>query len=333
MIFVVIIGFGLAAFIIVFLYQQIFTTPMPFYQKVLFLIILTGIIVTSAYIRLQYVESDTFEAQVLKPIASPIQKSADVIQTVRRSKELERIILPMVEAQQGKYSVVIKNLKTGEEYYLSENEKYAAASLYKLWTIATVFQQIKDGTLTMNKTISADIATLNKAFALGEDAEASEGAITRTVEEAVEQMITISHNYSAILLTYTVKNANVRQFLLNHQLTDSKTGSPPITTASDIAEYYESLYKGALISKEASDEMLEILKRQKLNDRIPKYLPKGTVVAHKTGELNGVKHDAGIVYSPKGDYIIVLMSDTASEVKAAEVEAKISKEVWDYFNR
>ncbi|MDO8269886.1 MAG: serine hydrolase [Candidatus Levybacteria bacterium] len=333
MIFIVIIGFGLAAFIIVFLYQLIFTTPMPFYQRVLFLIILTGIIVTSAYIRLQYVESDTLEAQVLKPIASPIQKSVDVIQTVRRSKELENIILPIIEAQQGKYSVVIKNLKTGEEYYLNEKERYAAASLYKLWTMATVFQQIKDGKLTMDKTLSADIATLNKAFALGEDAEASEGAITRTVEEAVEQMITISHNYSAILLTYVVKNANVRQFLLNYQLTDSKTGSPPTTTASDISEYYEKLYSGEIISKELSAEMLEILKRQKLNDRIPKYLPEGTVVAHKTGELGGVKHNAGIVYSEKGDYIIVLMSETKAPLKAAEVEAKISKEVWDYFNR
>ncbi len=331
MIFIVIIGFGLAAFFIVFLYQLIFTHPMALWERAVFFLILTGIIITSAYIRLQHIESDTFEAKVLKPIASPIQKSIEAVQEVRESNELEKVVLPLVQAEKGEYSVVIRNLKTNEFYNLNETKKYASASLYKLWTMATVFQKIKDGKLTMDKVVSADIATLNTAFALGEDAELNEGTITRTIKEALEQMITISHNYSAILLTYTIKNSSVRQFLLSYHLTDSKTGSPPTTTAQDIADYYEMLYKRELISKEASDEMLAILKRQRLNDRIPKYLPTKTVSAHKTGELGGVKHDAGIVFSEKGDYIIVLMSETAAPLKAAEVEANISKAVFEYF--
>lgn len=287
---------------------------------------------TSAYIRLQYVESDTLEAKVLRPIASPIQKSVDVLKYVQNSTGIEKVILPLVENEQGKYSIVIKNLKTGEFYHLNENEKYSSASLYKLWTMGTAFQQIEDGKLSMDKTLSADIATLNTTFNLGEDAEQTEGTITTTVREAIEQMITISHNYSAILLTYTMKNSTVQRFLKDNGFDNSKTGTPPTTNASDIAEYYEKLYKGELVSKEASDEMLKILKRQKLNDRIPKYLPEGTVVAHKTGELGPVKHNAGIVISEKGDYIIVMMSETKSPAKAAEVEARISKAVWDYFN-
>lgn len=306
---------------------------MSFIEKVLFFFILSGIIVTAAYIRLQFVESDSIEAKVLHPVASPITKSVEVIHTAQRSREIESIILPIVEKEQGIYSATIKNLKTGEEYGLDENRKYASASLYKLWTMATVYQQIEIGKLTMDKTLTVDIATLNKAFALGDDAELTEGSITRTVKEAVEQMITISHNYSAILLTYTIKNSTVRDFLIANNFTDSKTGSPPTTTAKDIADYYEKLYKGELISNEASKEMLEILKRQKLNDRIPKYLPKGTVIAHKTGELGSAKHDAGIVFSEKGDYIIVIMSESKAPLKAAEVEANLSKAVWEYFNK
>lgn len=332
MIFLVIVGFGLATFLIVFFYQLIFTHPMAFWERAVFFFILTGIIITSAYIRLQYIESDSLEAKVLKPVASPITKGIDIVNTIKMSKELEKIILPIVENEKGTYSIIINNLKTGEFYSLNEKKVYTAASLYKLWTMATVFGQIEEGKLTEDKTLSASIPTLNAAFNLGEDAEASEGAITRRVDEALEQMITISHNYSAILLTYTVKNTSVRQFLLNNQLTNSKTGSPPTTNASDIAKYYEKLYKGELVSKEASSKMLEILKRQKLNDRIPKYLPKGTVSAHKTGELGGIKHDAGIIFSENGDYIIVMMSSTSAPLKAAEVEANISKQVWDYFN-
>lgn len=333
MIYITILGFGIAAFIIVYLYQLIITSKISFIERVLFLFILSGILTTSAYIRLQYIEDDSLEAKVLRPIASPIEKGAELVNTVRMSTGLEKTILPVIENEKGDYSVVIKNLKTGEFYNLNENHVYTSASLYKLWTMGTVFQQIKDGKLTMEKTLSASIPTLNAAFNLGDDAEATEGAITETVNEALEQMITISHNYSAILLTYNVKNASVQKFLADNGFNASQTKTTPTTTPQDIAKYYEKLYKGELVSKDASSEMLAILKRQQLNDRIPKFLPDKTVIAHKTGELFGVKHDAGIVFSPKGDYIIVLMSDTASQAHAAQVEANISKAVWEYFNK
>ena len=74
--------------------------------------------------------------------------------------------------------------------------------------------------------------------------------------------------------------------------------------------------------------MIELLKRQELNDRIPKNLPKSAPVAHKTGELGGAKHDAGIVFTKKGDYILILMSDTNVPQNAAEVEAKISRDIF-----
>ena len=47
--------------------------------------------------------------------------------------------------------------------------------------------------------------------------------------------------------------------------------------------------------------MLELLKAQTLNDKLPKYLPDQVIMAHKAGELDDVSHDAGIVYSPAGD--------------------------------
>lgn len=334
MIYIVIILFGIGAFIITFLYQQIFVTKMSFVERILFFFILTGIIITSAYIRLQYVEKGTLEANILGPIASPIQKSVEVVREARESKELQKVVLPLIEQKEGTYAVSIKNLKTGGEYHVNDSEQFASASLYKLWVMGTVYKQIKDGKLTLNQTLSIDVPTLNKRFNIStESAEMKEGTITYTVKNALEQMITISHNYAALLLTATVKLSNIQNFLNSYKLTDSHMGTPPKTTTRDILSFYELLYNGELVDKTSSDEMLEILKRQKLNDRIPKYLPGETVVAHKTGEFDGVKHDAGIVYSSKGDYIIVLMSDTESEVKAAEVEAKISKAVWEYFNR
>ena len=54
--------------------------------------------------------------------------------------------------------------------------------------------------------------------------------------------------------------------------------------------------------------MIEILKGQTDNDKIPKGLPTGSVFAHKTGEIEGYLHDGGIVYNPQGDYIIIIMA-------------------------
>jgi beta-lactamase class A len=333
MVYLVIIGFGLAAFIVVLLYQLIFTVKMSLIERVLFLIILTGIIITSSYIRLQYVERGTIEAKILGPIAAPIEKSVEAIHQTQESKELEAVVLPIIEKAKGKYAVAIENLKTGETYELNENNEFASASLYKLWVMALVFQNIKDDKLSLDQTLTADVPTLNKRFDIDEEnAELTEGTISLTIKNALEQMITVSANYPALLLHARVGIKNTQTMLNSYQLTSSHTGTPPMTTAKDIASFYKLLYNGKLIDEQSSQQMLEILKRQKLNDRIPKYLPNQTIIAHKTGELDGVKHDAGIVFTPKGDYIIVLMSDTANELVAAEIEANVSKAVWEYFN-
>lgn len=324
---------GVITFLIVVIYQKVLWSKLPPLAKFVLISLFTFILMITAFIKVQSAEEGSIEQAILSPIASPIKKSIEAYKEITQSKEIEKIVQSSIENESGTYAVVIKNLKTGENYSFNETRQFDSASLYKLWTMGTVYQQIKDGKLTLDQPISASIPDLNRIFDLGDDAEETEGSINTTVRGALEKMITISHNYSALLLTVTVKNANVKQFLLDNQLTSSNTGSPPRTTAKDIAGYYEKLYKGQLVSEVSSKEMLELLKRQQINDRIPKYLPDGTVVAHKTGELGAVKHDAGIVFSPKGDYIIVLMSETSSQEHAAEVEAKLSQQIWEYFNK
>lgn len=324
---------GFITFIVVLLYQRILFSHLLPLTKLLLLSLLTFILMLLAFIKVQGAEEGTLESTILTPLAAPIEKSIETYKNITRSRELEQIVNDSIKDEDGTYAVVVKNLKTGENYSLNETRKFDSASLYKLWTMGTVYQQIEDGKLTKDKPLSMSIEELNRIFDLGEDAEQTEGTISRTVGEAVEQMITISHNYSALLLTYTVKNASVKKFLLDNHLTASNTGSPPRTTAKDTADYYEKLYKSELVSESASKDMLEVLKRQQLNDRIPKYLPEKTVVAHKTGELGAVKHDAGIVFSPNGDYILVLLSETSSQANAAEVEAKLSQKIWEYFNK
>lgn len=251
-----------------------------------------------------------------------------------QNKSLQEVIKKSLTGTQGSYSIIIKNLKTGESYLQDDHKVFEAGSLYKLWVMATVYQQIEKGQLKESQILSQSIAVLNSQFNIDPDsAEQTTGTVSLTVEQALNQMITISHNYAALLLTEKVRLSSVDAFLKQNKFTESTvgtTGDVPMTTSSNVALFLEKLYKGELVSQDASQKMLEFLKKQTLNDKLPKNLPTETVIAHKTGEIGWFSHDAGIVFSDKGDYIIIVLSESDSPKGAGERIAQLSRDVYDY---
>lgn len=250
-------------------------------------------------------------------------------------KQLEQVIQNALLGTHGSYGIVIKNLKNGENYALREKIKYETASLYKLWIMATVYEQMKDGSLNDNDVLSQDVEVLNKKFKIAsESAELTEGAITLSVRDALEKMITISDNYAALLLTEKIRLSSVSLFLKNNGFIQSSVGvngESPITTPYDIALFFEKLYSGRLINADYSNKMISLLKKQKLNNKIPKYLPHTITIAHKTGELGKYTHDAGIVYANSDDYIIVVLSKSDDSESAVMRIANVSGAVYNYF--
>ena len=253
------------------------------------------------------------------------------------SKELESIVQTQLSNSQGDYAVAIKNLKTGERYYFNEHKIFETASLYKLFVMGTVFRKIQDGNLSQNDILSQKIAILNQKFRISsESAELTEGDISLPIESALTRMITISDNYSALLLAEKVRLSQVAIFLTQNGLIESHVGTKgetPETSAFDVSLFFEKLYKEELASKQYTQAMLTLLKNQKLNGKLPKYLPQNINVSHKTGELGRLSHDAGIVYTPKGEYVIVVLTETPRPLEANENIAVISKSVYDYFTR
>ncbi len=254
--------------------------------------------------------------------------------TFTSESSLGRVVQNAMSGAKGRYGIFIKNFKTEEEYFVNEHQAFEPGSLYKLWVMATTFQKIKDGNLKEDEILGEDIPTLNNLFNIDpEDAEQQDGRIELTVSSALNQMITISHNYAALLLTEKIGNSSITKFLVENGFKESKIGQPPDTTVSDIATFFDKLYKGEIIGIDYSQKMLELLKRQQLNDGLPNYLPDQTAVAHKTGDIGWFKHDGGIIYSPKGDYLVVVMSESDFPEGAQERIALLSKAVWDYFNK
>ena len=90
----------------------------------------------------------------------------------------------------------------------------------------------------------------------------------------------------------------------------------------------ELVYRGEWVSRRACDGMLAILKACQTNRRIPRHLPIGTVVAHKTGTLDRLAVDAGIVYTPKGDYALSLFYN-GNLAPRADYDANVRRTVGD----
>lgn len=248
---------------------------------------------------------------------------------------LQTIINDKLTGSNGIYGIVVLNLKTGESFYMNDQQSFETASLYKLWVMATAFNQIQNGELKEDTVLSEYADSLNKRYNISsESAQLHEGKVTYTVATALEKMITISDNYAAFLLTSKVKLENIANFLKEATLIDSRIGSNgklPITTPLDTALLIAKLYKGELANEQYTNKMLNLLKWQKLNNKIPKYLPGNISVLHKTGELDEFTHDAGIVETLYGDYIMVILTKSNDPSNAEEHIAQISRAVYDYF--
>ncbi|MBI2597475.1 serine hydrolase [Candidatus Daviesbacteria bacterium] len=255
----------------------------------------------------------------------------------KSSDNLKQVVDQAFEGNSGTYGVVIKNFRTNESYQFNEHKVFETGSLYKLWIMAEVFRQLQEGRLKEDEILSSEVDRLNKEFNLSSDsAELTDGEITLSVKDALNQMITISHNYAALLLTEKLKLSSVAAYLKNIGLQETKVGtdgSAPISTPFDIALFFEKLYKNQLADQETSQKMIELLKKQTLNNKLPKNLPQEVSIAHKTGELGYLTHDSGIVFTPKGDYIIVILSESDFPPGAEDRIAQVSKAVYDYFTK
>lgn len=278
--------------------------------------------------------SQVLSAQIISPVADTISTS-DAPKKVAGS--LQQAVADALQGTKGTYGVVIMHLATKENYKKDQDKTFEAASLYKLWIMATVYTQIENGQLKEDDVLTQNISVLNQKFRIASgDAELTRGTISLTVEEALEKMITVSDNYAAMLLTEEIRLSQVALFLKKHEFTQSSVGtdgSTPTTTPLDTALFFEKLYNGELADKTNTEKMITLLKNQRLNNKLPKYLKKGTIIAHKTGELGMFTHDAGIVYTPKGNYIIAVLSESDIPKAAEDRIANISLNVFNYFNK
>jgi beta-lactamase class A len=205
-------------------------------------------------------------------------------------------------------------------------EQVIAASLYKLGVLAEAERRVDTGELHYSDTITIEPEDITA------DGSFEDAGTQLTLDAALEAMITISDNGAALALWHilggtnidaTLEKAGVSNFHVAFDDTEDNWATPHA-----IGTYFTLLAKRQLISAAASDRMLARLKRQQINDRLPAQLPSDVVIAHKTGNLSGVTHDAGIIYTKTGPRVVVAMTWDALDEEAANFISSIGSLVY-----
>jgi beta-lactamase class A len=100
------------------------------------------------------------------------------------------------------------------------------------------------------------------------------------------------------------------------------------TTARGLATLLVAIANGKAVDADSSAKMAEILERQKFNEGIPAGVPKDIRVAHKTGEITKIHHDAGIVYAKRPFVVVVLVRGMEDFKQSSALIADITRELY-----
>ena len=253
-------------------------------------------------------------------------------------------------AEQGVYGVVM--MKTDGTVLFKQNADlpFIAASLYKLIVMVDFYASRDRGDITFDQTI---VLQPEYFHAPDEDVDVfyddtMVGAEV-TISELLFAMIAYSSNVAAHALfsmtspgdlnavaadlgmssTYLLMPlSDVEPWPPRSLIADApgesesalrfvgeygKDGDINLTTPADIATFFMMLEEGNIVSADTSQEMVDLLKQQEINDRLPFLLPAGTACAHKTGDLDGVVHDAGVVFGDQGPIIVAALSEAVPD--------------------
>ncbi len=100
------------------------------------------------------------------------------------------------------------------------------------------------------------------------------------------------------------------------------------TTARALSQLMEAIGRGQAVDGDSSQQMLAVLERQTFNEDIPAGLPPGTRVAHKTGQITRIEHDAAIVFAPRPFVLIILTRGFTNPQDAAVLMAEITRRLY-----
>jgi beta-lactamase class A len=246
------------------------------------------------------------------------------------AQSLDQAIKTKIGGFKGTVTIYAKNLDTGQSYNLNGDQPVRTASTIKLPIMIECFAEFADGKLKPTEPLTVTAA--EKISGSGILQDLSDG-IQLPLRDMILLMITLSDNTATNLILNRIggnavnarmdslglKSTRVMRKILGSKTTPSGVtgeGAKPAnqkwgtgrSSPQEMVLLLEKLYRGQLVSKQASAEMLDILKKQRDHNGIGRDL-KDTVIANKSGALDLLRSDVGIVFTTKGAIAIAITVD------------------------
>ena len=245
-------------------------------------------------------------------------------------------------------AVAVRDVATGTVLDREADHVFHAASTMKIPVMIEVYRQAEAGHLRLDDSllVQNDFRSIVDSSRYSIEDDSDDALYERqgepmAIRDLVFRMITVSSNLATNLLIETVTAdsvqataerlgvAGLRVYRGVEDLKAFRRGLNNVTDAASLATLLDALRRGEAVSAEADRAMLGILREQAFNTMIPAGLPAGTAVAHKTGWITGIHHDAALVFPADGPpYVLVILTEgIADERDSAALGAEIARAV------
>lgn len=224
----------------------------------------------------------------------------------------------------GLVAISIGDLQTGHAIAINGGVNLPAASTIKIPVMVEVFKQIAAGRFTEGRAVM--LLEQDRDCGYGSLCDAPSGSQFR-VSDLLERMIDVSDNTATNMLIRLVGRSSINATMSSLGLTQTRLGDSIRsdgdiralrTSADDMLRLLSLIAAKRVIDPQASGDMLALLAGQRHNTLLPALLPKGLVVAHKTGTLHDTLNDVGIVELAGAPYVICAFSTHLDDLDSGQ---------------
>jgi beta-lactamase class A len=239
--------------------------------------------------------------------------------------------------------VAIRDIRSGEEFVINGDEVFPQASAIKIHILAELYRQAEQGKFRLTEVLP--VPASSRVGGSGILNELGTWSVSMSIRDYAVLMIVLSDNTATNLLIERVGMENVNRFLQSVGATSTKLqrvmmdlkaateGKENIGTPRDVMNVLEKMYRGEIVSKTASADMLSILRKAK-DGPLRAGIPETVDVADKAGDVDGVKCDVGIVFLHDAPYVICVMTKfLQKEEDGPKAITEISRLTYQYFER
>lgn len=230
---------------------------------------------------------------------------------------------------------VVVQVVGGNGFATNSRESFKSASMIKLLVLAEYLDQVDSGELDPQ-----DTYTLAAADVVGGSGSMQSDAIgtTYTLDEVARLMICASDNVGTNVLIDRMGFEAIMEKAAELGLDDTNLGYKLMSgigpgpgnamCTADAATILEGIALGTIASPERCALAEQWLLEQQDAEGIAEGLPEGVEYAHKTGTVDYIRHDGGIVYGQNRDYIIVIFTQNLGYTEANDLMAQVSAAVF-----